>query len=138
MYKNQALVGEGLRECLGSGRRGELFITSKIWNDEHRPDALRRALCGLLIILAVVVHAALFRVVWQPTRSHLGMRVFMPSLAVRAFMLLFHFPLPCVFLLGKRQCYALHSLTLCKLLGLEVAKCVMRKSMCIEVALKPC
>ena len=43
-YKNQALVGEGLREFLGSGRRGELFITSKIWTDEHRPDALRRAL----------------------------------------------------------------------------------------------
>lgn len=42
-YKNQALVGEGLRDFLGSGRRGELFITSKIWNDEHRPDALRRA-----------------------------------------------------------------------------------------------
>ena len=63
MYKNQALVGEGLREFLGSGRRGELFITSKIWNDEHRPDALRRALCGLLIIFAVVVHATLFCVV---------------------------------------------------------------------------
>ena len=43
-YKNQALVGEGLRDFLGSGRRGELFITSKVWNDEHRPDALRRAL----------------------------------------------------------------------------------------------
>lgn len=60
MYKNQALVGEGLREFLDSGRRGELFITSKIWNDEHRPDALRRAPMWTPSILAVIVHAVLF------------------------------------------------------------------------------
>ncbi|KAK9825868.1 hypothetical protein WJX81_006636 [Elliptochloris bilobata] len=42
-YKNQALVGEGLRGFTGGGRRGELFVTSKIWNDEHRPDALRKS-----------------------------------------------------------------------------------------------
>jgi hypothetical protein len=51
-YKNQAMVGEGLRGFLEGGRRGELFITSKIWNDEHRPALLRRAagrpLAGLL------------------------------------------------------------------------------------------
>ena len=59
MYKNQALVGEGLREFLGSGRRDELFITSKIWNDEHRPGALRRALSVLPTRFAVVMHEAL-------------------------------------------------------------------------------
>ncbi len=36
------MVGEGLRGFLEGGRRGELFITSKIWNDEHRPALLRR------------------------------------------------------------------------------------------------
>lgn len=43
LYKNQELVGEGLREFLADGGRGELFITSKIWNDEHRSALLRRA-----------------------------------------------------------------------------------------------
>ena len=54
------------------------------------------------------------------------MRVFMPSLAVRALKILFQFPVPCISLLGKRQCYALHSLSLCNLLRLEVlnASCV--------------
>ena len=41
------------------GRRGELFITSKVWNDAHRPAALRASVeqtlaelgCGHLDLL---------------------------------------------------------------------------------------
>lgn len=38
---NQKVIGEGLKEFLAQGKRGELFITSKIWNDEHRPADVR-------------------------------------------------------------------------------------------------
>jgi len=40
-YDNEAVVGEGLRGFLASHDRGELFITSKVWNDAHGPEALR-------------------------------------------------------------------------------------------------
>mmetsp|Transcript_13752 Transcript_13752/g.29583 ORF Transcript_13752/g.29583 Transcript_13752/m.29583 type:complete len:409 (-) Transcript_13752:535-1761(-) len=43
VYGNEALVGEGLREFVGSGRREELFITSKLWNNHHRPEHVRPA-----------------------------------------------------------------------------------------------
>lgn len=38
---NQKVIGEGLKDFLAQGRRGELFITSKVWNDEHRPAHVR-------------------------------------------------------------------------------------------------
>lgn len=38
---NQKVIGEGMKEFLAQGKRGELFITSKIWNDEHRPADVR-------------------------------------------------------------------------------------------------
>jgi alcohol dehydrogenase (NADP+) len=41
VYGNEALVGEGLHPFISGGKRSELFITSKVWNDAHRPDALR-------------------------------------------------------------------------------------------------
>lgn len=37
----QALVGEGLAEFIKSGSREELFITSKVWQTEHRPADAR-------------------------------------------------------------------------------------------------
>eukprot|EP00891_Asterochloris_glomerata_P008518 jgi/Astpho2/8518/gw1.00125.50.1_t len=40
-YGNEALVGEGLQEEMQQGKRQRLFITSKVWNDAHRPDAVR-------------------------------------------------------------------------------------------------
>lgn len=36
-------MGEGLQEEMQQGKRQRLFITSKVWNDAHRPDAVR---CG--------------------------------------------------------------------------------------------
>eukprot|EP00877_Chromochloris_zofingiensis_P000424 jgi/Chrzof1/10382/Cz04g39250.t1 len=41
MYGNEKLVGEGLSDYIKSGRRNELFITSKFWQTEHRPEAVR-------------------------------------------------------------------------------------------------
>ncbi|KAL4530235.1 hypothetical protein Ndes2526B_g02402 [Nannochloris sp. 'desiccata'] len=43
IYGNEALVGEGLRDFLAQeeGAREQLWITSKIWNDSHRPAAVR-------------------------------------------------------------------------------------------------
>eukprot|EP00887_Chlorella_sp_A99_P004505 scaffold34.g4505.t1 len=59
VYGNQALVGEGLKTFLAEGRREELFITSKVWNDAHRPAAARASVertlaelgCGHLDLL---------------------------------------------------------------------------------------
>ncbi len=43
IYGNEPLVGEGLREFLSQeeGNRQQLWITSKVWNDAHRPAAVR-------------------------------------------------------------------------------------------------
>ncbi|KAL6772274.1 hypothetical protein ACKKBG_A29595 [Auxenochlorella protothecoides x Auxenochlorella symbiontica] len=43
IYKNQDLVGRGLAAFISTGRRAELFITTKIWNDEHSPAEARRS-----------------------------------------------------------------------------------------------
>ena len=34
-------MGEGLLEFVAAGRRAELFITSKVWNTDHRPADVR-------------------------------------------------------------------------------------------------
>ncbi|PRW21059.1 Alcohol dehydrogenase [NADP(+)] [Chlorella sorokiniana] len=60
-YANQKVIGEGLKDFLAQGKRGELFITSKIWNDEHRPADARASAertiadlgCGHLDLLLV-------------------------------------------------------------------------------------
>jgi len=47
-YKNEELVGKVLNECIKEGlvSREELFITTKLWNDEHRDpvNALKNSL----------------------------------------------------------------------------------------------
>ena len=46
-YGNEAVIGRALKDFLSSDQqsagRHHLFITSKIWNDCHRPDAARHA-----------------------------------------------------------------------------------------------
>ena len=66
MYENEAGVGEGLR---ASGiDRGEVFITSKLGNGDHDPDAARRAFDGTLEALGLD-HVDLFLIHWPlPTR----------------------------------------------------------------------
>ena len=36
-------VGDGLQKFIGAGRRSELFMVSKVWNDQHRPADVRYA-----------------------------------------------------------------------------------------------
>jgi 2,5-diketo-D-gluconate reductase A len=43
LYGNESGVGAAVRDYLGSGDRDELFITSKVWNDDHGFDATLRA-----------------------------------------------------------------------------------------------
>ena len=42
-YKNEKIVGEGLRDFIAKEGRDKLFITSKVWNDAHRSEAVRLA-----------------------------------------------------------------------------------------------
>lgn len=45
-YRNEAEVGLALKDLLGSGaiRREDLFVTTKLWNNNHRPERVKPAL----------------------------------------------------------------------------------------------
>lgn len=45
-YRNEAEVGAALKELFADGtvRRDELFVTTKLWNNNHRPERVRPAL----------------------------------------------------------------------------------------------
>jgi aldehyde reductase len=45
-YRNEQQVGEAIREAIqaGSVNRNELFITTKLWNNNHRPDRVQPAI----------------------------------------------------------------------------------------------
>jgi diketogulonate reductase-like aldo/keto reductase len=45
-YRNEAEVGAALKELFASGtvRREELFVTTKLWNNNHRPERVKPAL----------------------------------------------------------------------------------------------
>ena len=45
-YRNEAEVGAALKDLLVSGaiRREDLFVTTKLWNNNHRPDRVKPAL----------------------------------------------------------------------------------------------
>jgi diketogulonate reductase-like aldo/keto reductase len=45
-YRNEEAVGEAIREALDAGTvaREDLFVTTKLWNTNHRPDRVRPAL----------------------------------------------------------------------------------------------
>jgi diketogulonate reductase-like aldo/keto reductase len=44
-YRNEAAVGEAMREMFEAGtvQREELFVTTKLWNTNHRPERVRPA-----------------------------------------------------------------------------------------------
>jgi diketogulonate reductase-like aldo/keto reductase len=44
-YRNESAVGEAMQEALKSGtiKREDLFITTKLWNTNHRPERVRPA-----------------------------------------------------------------------------------------------
>ncbi|MEC4764580.1 aldo/keto reductase [Mycobacterium sherrisii] len=45
-YRNEADVGAALKDLFAAGtvRRDDLFITTKLWNNNHRPERVRPAL----------------------------------------------------------------------------------------------
>jgi diketogulonate reductase-like aldo/keto reductase len=45
-YRNEAEVGAALKELFADGtvRRGDLFVSTKLWNNNHRPERVRPAL----------------------------------------------------------------------------------------------
>src|SRR6202008_417283 len=45
-YRNEALVGEALKDLFAAGtvRREDLFVTTKLWNNNHRPERVKPAL----------------------------------------------------------------------------------------------
>lgn len=45
VYKNEKEIGEALHSLISSGKikREELFITSKLWNEQHDPDQVEKA-----------------------------------------------------------------------------------------------
>lgn len=46
VYRNEAVVGEALQEAFAAGtvRREDLFVTTKLWNNNHRPERVGPAL----------------------------------------------------------------------------------------------
>jgi diketogulonate reductase-like aldo/keto reductase len=47
-YLNEEAVGEALEDVIGAGkvRREEVFVTTKLWNTNHRPDRVKPAFDG--------------------------------------------------------------------------------------------
>src|ERR1700724_510708 len=45
-YRNEAEVGGALKELFADGtvRREDLFVTTKLWNNNHRPERVKSAL----------------------------------------------------------------------------------------------
>ena len=50
LYGNEDVVGNAMREAFEAGtvRREEVFVTTKLWNNNHRPDRVTPALEGSL------------------------------------------------------------------------------------------
>ncbi len=54
-YRNEAEVGAALHELFAAGtvRRDELFVTTKLWNNNHRPERVKPALQASLTRLGL-------------------------------------------------------------------------------------
>ncbi len=70
-YGNEAEVGDGLRPALESGalQREDLFVTTKLWSDQHAKDAVVPALRESLKKLRLDF-VDLFLVHWPITDHH--------------------------------------------------------------------
>ncbi|OUM39483.1 aldo/keto reductase [Arthrobacter sedimenti] len=53
LYGNEAGVGEAARAYLETGDREDLFVTSKVWNDDHGFDATLRAFDASMDLLGL-------------------------------------------------------------------------------------
>ncbi|MEB3327658.1 MAG: aldo/keto reductase [Candidatus Sericytochromatia bacterium] len=65
IYGNEAEVGQALAEAIAAGtvRREDVWLTSKLWNDAHAPEAVEPALRKTLADLRVD-HLDLFLIHW--------------------------------------------------------------------------
>lgn len=54
-YRNEKAVGEALQQVLDAGRilREDVFVTTKLWNNNHRPERVRPALIASMRRLRV-------------------------------------------------------------------------------------
>src|SRR5271155_3661861 len=54
-YRNEAQVGAALKELFADGtvRREDLFVTTKLWNNNHRPERVTSALQASLVRLGL-------------------------------------------------------------------------------------
>src|SRR6201996_4149976 len=54
-YRNESEVGEALEAGLAAGgiAREEIFVTTKLWNTNHRPERVEQAFAGSLERLKV-------------------------------------------------------------------------------------
>ena len=70
-YKNEIEVGDGIEAALESGevRREDLFVTTKLWSDQHAKDAVVPALKESLGKLKLS-YVDLFLVHWPVTDQH--------------------------------------------------------------------
>jgi diketogulonate reductase-like aldo/keto reductase len=63
-YRNEAEVGAALKDLFAAGtvRRDDLFVTTKLWNNNHRPERVKPALqaslnrLGLDVVDLYLVH----------------------------------------------------------------------------------
>jgi len=71
IYQNQKEIGKILKKLFDSGvaKREDLFLTSKLWNDSHRPEEVPKALEATLSDLGVT-YLDLYLVHWPAACVH--------------------------------------------------------------------
>ncbi len=71
IYFNEGEIGEALRDALAAGdvEREQLWITSKLWNDDHAPEHVKPALEGTLADLKLD-YLDLYLVHWPVAHVH--------------------------------------------------------------------
>jgi diketogulonate reductase-like aldo/keto reductase len=85
-YKNEDIVGRVLNECITEGlvTREELFITTKLWNDEHRDPrtALKQSLkrMGMEYVDLYLIHFPMGKIVEGKFIKQIPLHVTWPKL----------------------------------------------------------
>ncbi|KAK2949752.1 putative Aldo-keto reductase family 1 member A1 [Blattamonas nauphoetae] len=73
IYGNEKEIGQALKECFDEGlvKREELWLTSKLWNTDHRPENVLPA-CKLTLANLQVTYLDLYLVHWPLAFQHGG------------------------------------------------------------------